>query len=237
MSTHPKRGSQDPEAIGEAEKAPLTPLYKRRALLLTVAAIVVLAVTVISDLPVHSSLAADVSAGRSVMSEINADVGPCAFAVKEAFSLHEDQVAGSLSSSDQREASSLLRDDLAACSFTDESIFELSNIEVPGSAAGKRLAEVVDAVTLWATSDALGAISDLETLLARPNDHSALHDLAARERAPGLRSRCGVCRYQRCGPDRLSAPDRTGTACVAGLRRPDRLTGLRYQAVLRPLTC
>jgi len=183
MSTNHALGAEDAEAIAGAAKAPSTPWYKRRALLVTVAAIAVLAITVISDLPVHSSLAADVSAGRSVMSEINADVGPCTFAVKESFSIHADQVAGSLSSSDQREASSLLRDDLAACSFTDDSIFELSNIEVPGSAAGKRLGEVVDTVTLWATSDALGAISDLETLLTRPNDQSALRDLAARERA------------------------------------------------------
>jgi len=38
-------------------------------------------------------------------------------------------------------------------------------------------------VTLWATSDALGAITDLETLLNKPSDGTALHDLASRERA------------------------------------------------------
>jgi hypothetical protein len=183
MSTNHEPGRQDAEAVAAAIKAPPTPWYKRRALLVTVAAIVVLAIAVISDLPVHSSLAADVSAGRSVMSEINADVGPCTFAAKESFSIHADQVAGSLSASDQREASSLLRDDLAACSFTDNSIFELSNIEVPGSAAGKRLGDLVDTVTLWATSDALGAISDLEALLTRPHDQTARRDLATRERA------------------------------------------------------
>ena len=199
MSTNQALGAEDAEAITGAAKAPPTPWYRRRrALLVTVAAIVVLAITVVSDLPVHSSLAADASAGQSVMSEVNADVGPCAFAVKESFSIHADQVAGSLSSSDQREASSLLRDDLAACSFTDDSIFELSNIEVPGSAAGKRLGEVVDTVTLWATSDALGAISDLETLL----DQAERPERAARPRRQGtglgLRSSCGVCRHRRC---------------------------------------
>ncbi|MGD0982987.1 MAG: hypothetical protein ABSA65_04105 [Acidimicrobiales bacterium] len=183
MNANQEPGREDAGTTTGAEASPPTPRNRRRALLVTVAAIVVLAVTVVSDLPVHSSLAADVSAGQSVMSEVNADVGPCAFAVKESFSIHADQVAGSLSSSDQREAPSLLRDDLAACSFTDDSIFELSNIEVPGSAAGKRLGDVIDTVTLWATSDALGAISDLETLLARPYDQTAQHDLVIREQA------------------------------------------------------
>ena len=71
------------------------------------------------------------------MSEVNTDIAPCAFAVKESFSIHAEQIAGSLSLSDLHEATSLLRDDQAACSFTDDSIFELSSIEVPGSAGGK----------------------------------------------------------------------------------------------------
>jgi hypothetical protein len=183
MSTSQEHGRQDTDATVGADKASAAPWYRRRAFLVTLGAIVVLAVTVISDLPVHGSLAADISAGQSVMSEVNSDVAPCAFAVKESFSIHEDQVAGSLTPSDRHEAPALMRDDLAACSFTDNSIFDLSNIEVPGSAAGKRLGDVVDTVTLWATSDALGAISDLQMLLTQPNDASAKHDLASRERA------------------------------------------------------
>jgi hypothetical protein len=181
MSATHEPGPQHAEASAVADKASSTPWSKRRALLVTLAAIVVLAITVVSDLPVHSSLASEVSAGQGVMSEVNSDVGPCAFGVKESFSIHADQLAGSLSASDQRQAPSLMRDDLAACSFTDDSIFELSNIEVPGSAAGKRLGDVVDTVTLWATSDALGAITDLQTLLTRPNDKTVEHDLAKRD--------------------------------------------------------
>jgi hypothetical protein len=183
MSTGREPTREDAATTVVANKASTAPWYRRRAFLVALGAIVVLAITVISDLPVHSSIAADISAGQSVMSEVNSDVAPCAFAVKESFSIHADEVAGSLTPSDRHEAPALMRDDLAACSFTDNSIFDLSNIEVPGSATGKLLGDVVDTVTLWATSDALGAISDLQTLLTQPNDASAKHDLASRERA------------------------------------------------------
>ena len=152
-------------------------------MLLTLGAVIVLAITVISDLPVHGSQTADISAGRSVMAEINTDIAPCAFAVKESFTIYSEQVAGSLSVvRDPAKRPRLLRDDLAACSFTDNSIFELSNIEVPGSSAGKRLGDLVTTATEWTTSDSLGAISDLERLFTHPRDAILLSDLAARER-------------------------------------------------------
>jgi hypothetical protein len=150
--------------------------------LVSLGALVVLAITVISDLPVHGSAAANISAGRSVMTEINTDIAPCAYAVKESFEIHSEQIANALTTSDIHQAPSMMSQDLAACSFTDDSIFELSNIEVPGSAAGKRLGDLVTRATEWTTSDALGAITDLETLFSRPDDQSARRDLANRER-------------------------------------------------------
>ena len=169
--------------LSSRPESPPAPWYRRRALLVTLAAVAVLAVTVISDLPVHGSATANISAGKGVMSEVNTDIAACAYAVKESFSIHAEQIAGSLTVSDLREAPSLLRDDQAACSFTDDSIFELSNIEVPGSAAGKRLGDLVSTATEWSTSDALGAISDLEKLFTDPRDAGVAHELVARERA------------------------------------------------------
>lgn len=116
------------------------------------------------------------------MTEVNTDIAPCAFAAKESFEIHAQQLAGSLTTADEQQAPSLLRQDLAACSFTDDSIYELSSIEVPGSSAGKRLGDLVATATEWATSDALGAITDLETLFSHPNDKSAQRDLSTRER-------------------------------------------------------
>ena len=100
---------------------------------------------------------------------------------KESFTIHQEQVAGSLTTADMHAAPGLLSQDLDACSFTDDSIFELSTIEVPGSAAGKRLGDLVNTATEWSTSDAVGAITDLEKLLSYPNDNNAQLDLAAVE--------------------------------------------------------
>jgi len=143
----------------------------------------VLTITVISDLPVHGSQAADASAGRSVMSEINTDIGPCAFAVQEALTIRGYEVSHTLTASNRSVAPGLLRDDQVACSFTNENIYDLSTIEVPGSAAGKRLGNLVATTTLWATSDALGAIVDVQRLLSKPEDVPARRNLLKTERA------------------------------------------------------
>jgi hypothetical protein len=177
MSLEPTPSREDAEGAKPSRPA----WYRRRALVVTMGIVIVLAVTVISDLPVHGSAAANISAGRSVMTEVNTDIASCAYAAEETFTIHSEQIAGSLTSLGSSEAPSLLRDDLAACSFTDDNIFELSNIEVPGSSAGKRLGDLVDTATLWATSDALGAISDVQTLFTHPHAKSALDDLAKRE--------------------------------------------------------
>ena len=167
--------------------------YRRRATLVAVAVAVVVAVTVITDLPVHTSRASDISSEQGVMSELNPDLAPCAYAVHEALTIWGDQNAHTLSAADERESGSLLTDDQNACSFTDESIFDLSNIEVPGSPAGKDMGDLVATSVLWTTSDALKAIEAVQTLMVSPQDGSALtsldkaEDAMAADRAAGLR--------------------------------------------------
>jgi hypothetical protein len=167
--------------------------YRRRATLVAVTVAVVAAVTVITDLPVHTSRASDISSEQGVMSELNPDLAPCALAVHEALEIWGDQSAHTLSAANQAESASLLRDDQNACSFTDESIFDLSNIEVPGSPAGKDMGDLVATSILWTTSDALKAIEAVQTLMVHGQDERALTSLAkaedamAADRAAGLR--------------------------------------------------
>ena len=145
--------------------------------------VVVVGVTVLSDIPVHSSKSQEITAERGVMSQINDDLGGCALAAHESFQIWHTETSGALSASDRAAGPGLLRDDQSACSFTNDSIFQLSDVEVPGSAAGKHLGALVGTATLWATSDALGAIEDIQTLFTNPGDQAALKDLAAKERA------------------------------------------------------
>ncbi len=183
MNREPDAEQASADRVRAEDKSSQPAWYRRRAVLVTFGVLVVLAVTVISDLPVHGSRAADVSAGRSVMSEVNTDVAPCAFAVQEALTIRGDQVARSLTASDRSLAPGLLRDDQVACSFTNENIYDLSTIEVPGSAVGNRLGDLVATTTLWTTSDALGAIVDIQRLLSEPNDVTAQRNLVKMERA------------------------------------------------------
>jgi hypothetical protein len=176
---------------GDAGAKP--PWYRRRATLVGVAVVVIAAITVVTDLPVHTSRASDISSEQGVMSELNPDLAPCALAVHEALEIWGDQSAHTLSAKDQAESASLLRDDQNACSFTNESIFDLSNIEVPGSPAGKDMGDLVATSVLWTTSDALKAIEAVQTLMVDGQNQSARASLAkaedalAADRAAGLR--------------------------------------------------
>jgi hypothetical protein len=133
----------------------------------------VVGVTVLTDLPQHSSRSGQITDDTSVMTQLNTDVGPCSYAVGESFTIYRDLRAHTLSHAQSRQVPGLLRDDQAACSFTDDSIYQLSTIDVPGSASGRDVGQVVSTVTLWATSDALSAIEQIQVLDSNPADGAA----------------------------------------------------------------
>ncbi len=158
------------------------PWYRRRNVLLAACVVVILAITVITDLPSHASRASNIASAAALIKEVNSDISPCVFAAGEAFTIYADQTHNSLTASDRASVPALLNDDQTACSFTNDSIFSLSEIDVPGSAAGKQLGDVVNSVTLWATSDALGAIDAIQTLSTDPGDNAALGALVKSRR-------------------------------------------------------
>jgi hypothetical protein len=164
-----------------AENKP-SPWYRRRAVLVGGAVLVILLVTVLTDLPVKTTRGQDVASERSVMQELNTDIAPCALAVHQALAIWALQATNALTVSDRASTPGLLSDDQSACSFTNESIYDLTNIEVPGSPAGKDMGDLVATATLWTTSDALRAIEDVQSLMNDPTDAVALSSLSAEER-------------------------------------------------------
>ena len=158
------------------------PWYRRRSMLVGGAVLVILAITVLSDLPVNTSRAQDIASEHSVMQELNSDIAPCALAVHQALAIWDLQAAHTLTAGERASTPGLLSDDQSACSFTNESIFDLTNIEVPGSPAGKKIGDLVATATLWTTSDALRAIEDVQKLMNDPTDVSSLRDLSVEER-------------------------------------------------------
>ena len=135
---------------------------------------VVLLVTVLSDLPVSTSRADDISAERSVMSEVNTDLGRLRPRHPPGHRDLEPAGRAPLTAADRAPTPGLLSDDQTACSFTNESIFDLTNIQVPGTPAGKDLGQMIATATLWTTSDALQGDRGRADADERPADASAL---------------------------------------------------------------
>ncbi len=155
--------------------------HRHRTLAIAAVVVVIVVITVLTDLPVSTSRASDISAERSVMSEVNGDLGPCALAIHQAVGIWTLQETHRLTPADRAPTPGLLGDDQTACSFASEGINDLGDVQVPGTTAGKHLADMVATTILWTTSDALRAIEDVQTLMNTPNDASALHNLAKEE--------------------------------------------------------
>jgi len=164
-----------------AETPPPPPWYKRVWVVVAAAVVIVVAASVIVDLPSHTTVSRDIADQTSIMHTINTDVGGCAFAVQETFTIYQDMKTGHLSTSDRSEAPTMLRDDQSACSFTNSDIFDLSNVETTGSPAGKNIGQVENVSTLWVTSDALAAIEDIQNLFGNSGSSSSLADLTKQE--------------------------------------------------------
>jgi len=181
--TSPNGSGDGHEPAGETSASPDRPAwYKHRSLVVAVVVAVILGVTIVSDLPQHTSRSQQIQEEATVVGEIQTYAAECIAAVKEAFGFYSDQQAGSLTASDRAAVPALLDEDQAACSFTSEYVYDLANIEVPGSAAGRDLGDVVAVVTLWVTSDALQAIDAITALMNAPRSSGQLRALAAAER-------------------------------------------------------
>ena len=179
--------SEAPDRFGAAQPGPHSddpkpPWFKRRGLLVAAGVVVVIGAAVVTDLPQHPSLAAQVISDSAAVKAINADAAACAYAVGEAFTIRGYQVRRTLTVSDKGKAPALLQQDQIACSFTAQPINDLATIELPGSSAGRSLEQLVNSVTLWTSSDADAAIIDINELFDDPGAKKPLGDLKYRER-------------------------------------------------------
>ena len=169
---------------GIIAQEPVKPVWYRRGWVLVAVAVTVLIVaSVLVDLPTNTTPATDTADQVAVMKQINSAISGCSYAAKETFTIYQDLQAHSLSAADVALTPSMLRDDQSACSFTSSSIFDLSNVEGTGTPAGKDINQVVNVATIWATSDALAAIEDIQTLSTDPGNAAARADLPKRETA------------------------------------------------------
>lgn len=159
------------------------PWYRRRAFLTSVGVAVVLAATVVTDLPTSSTKADDLKTSQEIVSEVVADAAPCNLGMTEAFTFYADVTTSHITAANRAQIPALIRDDLSACSFTDQSIVDLASIDVPGNAAGRALNTVAQNVLTWCDPAALTAIGQITDLIEKKSTVAGRARLAADERA------------------------------------------------------
>lgn len=156
--------------------------HRHRRLSIAVVVLVIVLITVLTDLPTSTSRASDISAERAVMTEVNSDLQPCAYSIRQALSIWALASTHRLSAADQAPTPGLLSDDQSACSLTNQSVYDLaSNIQPPSTPAGKQLGQLINTATLWTTSDALQAVEDVQALMNKPGNTAALDGLKKAE--------------------------------------------------------
>ncbi len=174
--------SHRPPATLPAAGADRASRSRRRPLLWGAGIAALVGACVLVDLPQHTSHSSQVSAAVSVVKQINSDLAPCTYAVKEAVAIESALSSGTMAPADRARVPGLLRDDQNACAFTDSSINSLAGLEVPGTAAGNHLANAVSSATMWASSDALGTVEAVQRLVSDPGDGAARTRMASFER-------------------------------------------------------
>ncbi|MGC8510194.1 MAG: hypothetical protein ACP5PB_04900 [Acidimicrobiales bacterium] len=156
--------------------------YRRPWVLLTAALIVVVGVSIISDLPHHITRAEDISAQNASLVQINGDIKPCDYAVSEAFSFYREDLAHQLTPADRAAVPGQLVGDQTACTFASGPMYDLTNnFQAVDTRAGLNIDHLEAVAVSWVSASALGAIEDIQYLFAHPGNAHALRNLHTRE--------------------------------------------------------
>lgn len=156
--------------------------YRRPWLLITLGIAIVIAASIISDLPHHATPKEQAADLNVSITRINTDLKLCNYSLGEAFKIYDSELNGTLSSADQPHVKTFLNDDLSMCSFTSGQINDLSNIQFPGTPAGQEVQQMLNVVYLWSTGAGLSAIDDIQYLIKHPGNQAKERNLAQAEK-------------------------------------------------------
>ena len=156
--------------------------FKRPWVVVVLAVLVVVAISVVTDLPHPITKAEDASNQNGALKLINSDLSKCTYALAQAFQFYREQVAGTLTDSQRSIVNTYLPSDQVVCSFAGPNMSDLTNnLQVQDTAAGKKIDALLRATINWMDPDADGAIVDITKLFNHPGDSAALEDLTKRE--------------------------------------------------------
>jgi hypothetical protein len=154
--------------------------YRRPWFLATVGIILVVTVSVITDLPHPITKSEDASQQNGVIKLINGDSAPCVYALKESFSFYREEIAGTLAATNLKTVRNYLLQDQTVCSFASGPISDMTNnIQVSDTTPGKKIDAALTSVVKWLTYDGVATILDIRNYFAatpfRMNTASLIH--------------------------------------------------------------
>ncbi|MDH2903221.1 MAG: hypothetical protein PXZ08_04625 [Actinomycetota bacterium] len=158
--------------------------YRRPWFMATVGIIVVVAISVITDLPHPVTKAQDASQQNAVIKQINGDTAPCVFALKESFSFYKSEINHTLLAANLPVVRNYLLEDQTVCSFASGPVYDMTNnIQPIKTAAGKEVDHAMAATVKWITYDAVGAIVAIRNYFGTSPFHLSDNKLAQSESA------------------------------------------------------
>lgn len=185
MSDNPlfSESPYDPATMPTSSLSSLKAVWYRRPWFLITATIAfVIIISVLSDLPHPMSRADDVKAQIATVKEINVDVAPCTYAVKESFGFYRRELTSHVTPNQLRIIKSYLENDVNVCSGASGQTDSLvSQVQIVETKAGKMIDQMHTQVETWAAIDAYHAIMDIQTLTLHPRQTAALKDLVKQQ--------------------------------------------------------
>ena len=166
-------GGADPFAPPAAKP----PFWRRRSVLIAGTVAVVIAVSVVTDLPQSPSPASKRSSVIATIKEVSGDVAGCNAALGEAFTIYHQLSAGTLTAAHRNEAPAILADDANGCSYTSQSIVDLASVQISQVGVGRTLNHLAADALNWTDPDGLTAIYDVAALLRDPHQTKARANL------------------------------------------------------------
>ncbi len=155
------------------------PWFRRPWFLVSSIAAVIIAVSVVTDLPHPITVSQDIAAQNAVLTQMRSDARECAYGVKESFSLYAKFVGGALTPADLATTKTYIAEDEVPCSFAGQPVYDLTNnIQITLTAAGKHVDAAHTALDHWISGTALKAIQDIRQLLDDPTNASLKANLA-----------------------------------------------------------
>lgn len=152
--------------------------YRRPWFLITLTVVVIVAISVLADIPHPLTRQDDIKSQSASIKEMNVDVKPCVFALQESLRFYRQEVLGTVTHEQLRIIKSYLTNDVNVCSGASGQTDSLvSQVQIVETTAGKHIQNAHTYIDTWAAIDAYHAISDIQQHTLFPHEKKPIKKL------------------------------------------------------------